>query len=223
MLSSFGDVRPASVSNWATLKPAEALQRTKEHHRATNKSALELFNARADLKRPASIQLEDLENISFYAFSRMYDVSKGSIVKKHTEKFVAVTGNGWPAQAKRTHELHRDYARKTLHAYMPCAGLRGVDYIDYVVRTHYAGSYPAALEDFVMDASNLWCPKWIKRNYEIQNKLASDVTGPAFRDGTDAPEPREPEDIEEHTRCAEASAREQVQEGRVLRLQRWRA
>ena len=192
-LSSFGDVRSASVSNWATLKPTEALQRTKEHQRATNKSALELFNVRSDLKLPPSVPLEDLQNISFYAFSRMYDVAKGAIIKKQTEKFVALSGNGWPAQAKRAHELHREYARKTLHAYMPCYGSSGVEYIDAAVRTYYDGSYAAALEDFVMDTDNLWCPKWIKRNYEIQNKLAPDTTAPAFPADADDPHgPTEP-------------------------------
>ncbi len=99
--------------------------------------------------------MEDLRDISFYAFSRMYDVAKGTIVKKNTEKFVAVTGNGWPAQARTTHANHAEYARKTLYAYMPCAEYSGVEYIDAVVQRHYAGSYQIALRDFVMDPRNI--------------------------------------------------------------------
>ena len=135
ILSSFGEVRSASVSNWATVKPAQALARTKDHERVANKSALELFDARSDLRLPPGVSYEDVSNISFYAFSRMFDVVKGAIVRKQKEKFVALSGNGWPAQAKRTHELHREYARKTLHAYMPCHGLSGTEYVDAVVRT----------------------------------------------------------------------------------------
>ena len=53
---------------------------------------------------------------------------------------------------------------------MPCAGLEGTEYIDRVVATFYKKSYAAALRDFVTDPENIWCPKWIKRNYEIYNK-----------------------------------------------------
>ena len=63
VLSSFGDVRSASVSNWATLKTGPALERTAEHRRATNKSALEMFRERTNLKRPTSIHLDDLRDV----------------------------------------------------------------------------------------------------------------------------------------------------------------
>ena len=124
VLSSFGDVRSASVSNWATLKRKTALEQVNASDRATNMSALESFSARANLKLPPGIRHDDLENISFYAFSRQYDVSRGAIQRKKREKFVGLTGNGWPAQAKTTHQHHADYAKKTLYAYMPCAGLK---------------------------------------------------------------------------------------------------
>ena len=80
---------------------------------------------------------------------------------------------------------------------MPCAGLEGTEYIDRVVATFYKKSYPEALRDFVTDPENIWCPKWIKRNYEIYNKLSLDATGPAFRDEeapplTGPPDPTEP-------------------------------
>ena len=78
--------------------------------------------------------------------------------------------------------MHADYARKTLYAYMPCAELRGADYVDEVVLRHYDNNYTQALYDFVMDPSNLWCPKWIHRNYVILNKMTDNATGPAFPD-----------------------------------------
>ena len=107
-------------------------------------------------------------------------------MRKQTEKFVSVTGNGWPSHAKRQHANHAEYARKTLYAYMPCAGMRGTDYVDEVVRIHYGGSYARALRDFATDAFNLWCPRWIQRNYQVQNKDEIDPTVP--------PDPPKPED-----------------------------
>ena len=146
----------------------------------TNASALRKFNRRADLQRPKSIPDSALESISFYAFSRMYDVCRGRIVQKRMEKMVALIGNGWPAQAKRSHKLHEEYAKKTLYAYMPCEGLAGTEYIDEIVRGRYGNRYGELLLDFVNDRSNKWCPKWIRRNYEIQNKSREDpVTAPA--------------------------------------------
>ena len=110
----------------------------------------------------------------------MYDVYRGRLIQKRTEKIVALTGNGWPAQAKRSHKLHEEYAKKTLYAYMPCAGLAGTEYIDAIVRDSYRGLYGELLLDFVSDRKNKWCPKWIRRNYEIQNKEREDVfTAPA--------------------------------------------
>ena len=54
---------------------------------------------------------------------------------------MALTGNGWPAIAARSHPEHEDYSRKTLYAYMPCAGLRGTDFIDDVVQRQYNKPY----------------------------------------------------------------------------------
>ena len=94
--------------------------------------------------------------------------------------FVALTGNGWPAQVKRSHKLHEEFAKKTLYAYMPCKDLAGTEYIDAVVQQSYGGRYSELLLDFVNDRHNKWCPTWIRRNYEIQNKDREDViTAPA--------------------------------------------
>ena len=177
VLSSFGDVKPASVSNWSTIKSGKSAAALAPGERITNRSALELFNQRGQLKRPATLREEALSGISFDAFSRLYDVVSGSIVQKRKEKFVALTGAGWPGQAKRSHAQHEDYAKKTLYAYMPCPGLAGTEYVDAAVREYY-GSYARALADFVADRNNRWCPKWVRRNYEIQNKEAANAVLP---------------------------------------------
>ena len=63
---------------------------------------------------------------------------------------------------------------KTLYAYMPCSGLRGVGFIDDVVRDHYGGSHSNLLRHFCRAKENKWCPPWIARNYEAYNP--DDVT-----------------------------------------------
>ena len=100
-----------------------------------------------------------------------------NIVQKRKEKMVAVTGAGWPSQAKRSHAQHEEYARKTLYSYMPCQGLAGTNYVEAAVREYY-GTFGKALADFVQDRNNCWCPKWVRRNYEIQNKEASSAVLP---------------------------------------------
>ena len=67
---------------------------------------------------------------------------------------IALTGNGWPTQAKRSHKLHEEYAKKTLYAYMPCECVSGTEYIDMIVRTYYNGRYGELLLDFVNDRNN---------------------------------------------------------------------
>ena len=112
VLSSFGDVKRASVSNWSTIKSGRSASFTKPNERITNRSALELFNRRGELKRAATLGDVALSGLSFYAFSRLYDVANGTIIQKRKEKMVALTGAGWPSQAKRSHANHEDYARK---------------------------------------------------------------------------------------------------------------
>ena len=81
-LSSFGDVKRASVSNRSTVKTGHSACRTKANQRITNRSALEAFNRRGELRRPATLREETLEGLSFYAFSRLFDVASGVIVQK---------------------------------------------------------------------------------------------------------------------------------------------
>ena len=139
------------------------------HERATNLSKLEVFNLRATFDRPTSIVENDLADISFYAFWRLYYLNGQRLVRRRTERFLALNGTGWPPQARRSHPQHVPYAQKTLYAYMPCAGTRGTDYIDDAVRLYFGGSWPKALHAFVSDESNKWCPTWIRRNYEVCN------------------------------------------------------
>ena len=137
--------------------------------RATYRSKLELFNQRVDLQLPTSVVPEELENISFYCFWRLYSVQGNRLRKRQREKMIALNGCGWPRQAKATHPLHHEYARKTLYAYAPCAGSRGTDYLHDAVRQYFQGSWAAALKHFVEDVGNHWCPTWIKRNYYMEN------------------------------------------------------
>ena len=58
------------------------MENAADHERVTNKSTLELFRARGDLQLPANVHADDLRNISFYAFWRLYDVSRGALIKK---------------------------------------------------------------------------------------------------------------------------------------------
>ena len=126
---------------------------------------------RGDLERPRTVQLQDLENLSLYAFWRLFDVQGKKLVKKRTEQFVALSGLGWPPQAKQSHAAHAEYAKRTLLCYMPCPGLRGTDWIKERVDAEFQSSWPVALWSFVMDAHNKWCPTWVVRNYEAHNEV----------------------------------------------------
>ncbi len=170
VLSSFGPVDSVSVSNWSSVKRGRAMQQTQPHERVTNLSKREVFNLRATFDRPTSIAESDLADISFYAFWRLFYFNGKRLVRRRQEKFVALNGTGWPAQARRSHPHHDSYAQKTLYAYVPCAGTRGTDYVDDVVRAYYGGSWPEALRAFVSDSSNKWCPTWVLRNYEVCNQ-----------------------------------------------------
>ena len=75
----------------------------------------------------------------------MYYVRNNRLVQRQKEKFVAINGAGWPRQAKVTHEKHKEYAKKTLYAYMPCVGTSGTEYIDIVVKDFFGNSYACAI------------------------------------------------------------------------------
>ena len=54
---------------------------------------------------------------------------------------------------------------------MPCPDLRGVEFVDEMVTHYFQNNWSAALYAFVSDLDNLWCPKWVRHNYEVQNEL----------------------------------------------------
>ena len=139
--STFGEVDSVSVSNWACLKRGHILNFLQRGDRATHMSKLEIFNYRSILKRPPTIQDSYLQNISFYAFWRMYDCTKGKLVRRRREKMIAVNGLGWPTEAATSHPRHSEYARKTLYAYMPCVAFRESDYIDAAVNGYWDGDW----------------------------------------------------------------------------------
>ena len=168
-LSSFGQPVSVSVSNWSSVQNVWTLRRAQANERATNLSKLELFSQRATLELPRAMKPEQLENLSFYAFWRLFDVRSQRLSQRTSEPIVVVNGTGWPSHAATTHPMHDHYAQKTLYAYMPCHKLTGIEYIDHVVLRDYAGSYRNALEAFV-SRDNPWCPQWIRRNYLVKNQ-----------------------------------------------------
>ena len=173
MLSSFGDVSSASLSNWSVCKRSAAIATSQDDDRVTRLSKLELFNARRSLLLPRQFQPTRLAGLSFFAFWRLFDVRAGRLVVRQWEAVVVLTGLGWPSHAQRGHALHSHYAQKALYAYMPCEGFRGTDYVDEVVLLHYNNEWSDALRHFISDENNLWCPKWLRRNYETKNKHAA--------------------------------------------------
>ena len=68
VISSFGDVFNASLSSWRAVRPPRETSEDadEENLLAPNKS--DIFNARAQLKLPNTVDPADLENISFYCF-----------------------------------------------------------------------------------------------------------------------------------------------------------
>ena len=170
VLSNFGQVHSASLANWAPLKRSADVRMASEGERVTHLSKLELFNRRALLLLPKHFPAAHLSGLSFFAFWRLFDVRSGRLVVRQWEAVVALTGTGWPSHAHRLHPRHQFYAQRVLYAYMPCEGFRGTDYIDAAVERHYQNDWGAALQHFVRDENNLWCPKWIRRNYETHNK-----------------------------------------------------
>ena len=67
-ISSFGNVKTVSVSNWSSLKHRQQIKFAKPSDRVTNYTKLELFDRRALLGRPDSVEDYELENLSMYAF-----------------------------------------------------------------------------------------------------------------------------------------------------------
>ena len=66
------------------------------------------------------------------------------------------------------HEFH---ARRNLYAYMPCAGVQGVEYIDTIVAELYGNLYSRLLREFIENDANIWCPTWVRQNYQVRNQF----------------------------------------------------
>ena len=175
VLSSFGDVHNASISSWRALKPAHVISFLGEKESITAMNKTEVFSARAMLPRPKTISEDDLGNISFYAFWRLYYYSAKSLHRRQQERFVSITGAGHPSQAARAHSEHENYAKHTLYVYMPCEALRGVDYIDDVCKHQFGDSWSAFLRAFVESDTNKWCPTWIRQNYRCVNRVRKEA------------------------------------------------
>ena len=114
---------------------------------------------------------EELRGLSCYAFWRIFDVHKNTVSKKKKERFIGLTGLGWPAHAKTTHPKHEEYARNTRIAYSPCPGNAGTDYIVTMVQEHFACDWRRALRAFVLDPTCEWCHTWVQRNHEVLNDV----------------------------------------------------
>ena len=192
ILSSFGTVENLSLSSWRALRRPAPISCPDEDEEVVSANKVDVFNHRASLRRPPSIVDADLADLSFYAFYRQFYYHRGSLHRRRSEKFVSVSGTGFPAQAARSHADHDFYAQRVLYAYMPCSGLTGFEYIDAVVVRDFEGSYRDALRCFVCDACNLWCPTWIRRNYEFLNEGVTDTKKKQKDEGADGPTPLPP-------------------------------
>ncbi len=166
----------ASLSTWRAVHSARANRFAGPDDPVVAQTKTEIFSARGTLPRPRTISEDQLRNISFYAFWRLFYWDRAKLHRRQQERFLSVTGAGHPTQAKRTHAQHAAYAKQTLYAYMPCDGLRGVDYLDEVCERQFGQSWPAFLRAFAAETTNKWCPTWIRRNYDFLNKLDDDAS-----------------------------------------------
>ena len=88
VISSFGDVFNASLSSWRAVRPFRPQEDAEDENLlAPNKS--DIFNARAMLKLPRTVDPSDLQNISFYCFWRLYHSSAGRLHKRQKEKILS--------------------------------------------------------------------------------------------------------------------------------------
>ena len=168
-LSSLPHTESVSVGDWATVKNISERGKLRPDDRVTYLSKKEIFDRRGEWERSSNVTEESISNLSFFAFWRLFHKKDTKILRRRKEAIVALTGNGWPAMAERSHPEHENYSRKTLYAYMPCAGLQGTEFIDDIVTKHYNRSYADMLRHFCRAKENKWCPPWIAKNYESQN------------------------------------------------------
>ena len=84
----------------------------------------------------------------------MFHVEKDRLVRRRSDKMLALNGAGWPHQASQSHAQHVDYAKRTLYAYMPRQGIYGTEYIDAAVSKYFHNDWAHALHKFVTDVSD---------------------------------------------------------------------
>ena len=104
-ISKFGDIFPASVSDYVSLKTD--LKFLTDDDEVTNATKMELFSQRGTLARAQTISADDLRDHFFCAFWRLFNVRGGKISRRDKEAIVAITGTGWPSHAAGTHQIPR--------------------------------------------------------------------------------------------------------------------
>ena len=134
VLSTFGEVQNASLSSWRALRDRRRVAASQDEATVLKPNKSEYFNQRGSLARPSTITEANLRDISFYAFWRQYYYANKRLVRRQKERFFSVSGTGHPGCANRSNPEHEFYARRTLYAYIPRAGLQGLSYIDEVVQ-----------------------------------------------------------------------------------------
>ena len=100
-MTSFGDVVPVSVSRWASLKPQKEIMRSDLDQRVTRRSKMELFSARGQLMRSSNVLIEDISNLSFYAFWRLFEVKGNKIARRRGDKRLNGVFLSWRGSATR--------------------------------------------------------------------------------------------------------------------------
>ena len=140
VLSSFGDVFNASLSDWRALRPSAQIALAGPDESVESANKVDLFDARGSLRRPNTISEADLCNLSFYRFWRQYYYYSGSLHRRQKERFLSLSATGHPQWACREHPKHEFYARQTLRAYAPCPGLAGLGYLEGAVSKWYGDS-----------------------------------------------------------------------------------
>ena len=117
-LSSFGPVESVSVSNWSTVKRGAALRGLPTGDRVTHLNKLEVFNARSFLERPESVPLAALENLSFYAFWRLFYNNKNKLVRRRREKSWRLTERAGPH--KQNVDMYTMMTMQSAHSMHTC-------------------------------------------------------------------------------------------------------
>ena len=74
---------------------------------------------------------------------------------------------------------------------MLCPGLCGIDFIGAAVAREF-GTFDVdaqcgAVLESCLGRANRWCPKWTRRNYEVENKLLDDPESDEASEDPDVP------------------------------------